>query len=86
MCPQVANSRFIQRWRLFCLKTTLERFRVTLLAIHLVHRPHIPSQALVNVGAELVKDVSGRVSTEVDPRLAHDTAEIVYKVTESRCS
>ena len=37
-------------------------------------------QALVNVGADLVKLVPGRVSTEVDARLAYDTDGIVKKV------
>lgn len=39
-------------------------------------------KALVNVGKELTKDVSGRVSTEVDPRTAHNTSAIVKKVHE----
>ncbi len=30
-------------------------------------------KAMVNVGALLAEQVSGRVSTEIDPRLAHDT-------------
>ncbi|PKA59562.1 transaldolase [Apostasia shenzhenica] len=38
------------------------------------------SKALVNVGGELAKLVPGRVSTEVDARLAHDTLGIVRKV------
>lgn len=37
-------------------------------------------QALVNVGAELVRSVPGRVSTEVDARLAYDTQGIIHKV------
>ncbi|CAI5987334.1 unnamed protein product [Closterium sp. NIES-65] len=37
-------------------------------------------QALVNVGRELSLEVSGRVSTEVDPRLAHNTAAMVDRV------
>ncbi|KAH6787507.1 Aldolase superfamily protein [Perilla frutescens var. hirtella] len=37
-------------------------------------------KALVNVGGELVKLVPGRVSTEVDARLAYDTHGIVRKV------
>ncbi|XP_010919480.1 uncharacterized protein [Elaeis guineensis] len=37
-------------------------------------------KAMVNVGADLVKLVPGRVSTEVDARLAHDTHGIVRKV------
>lgn len=37
-------------------------------------------KALVNVGAQLVKIVPGRVSTEVDPRLAKDTSAIIDKV------
>ncbi|KAG6549159.1 hypothetical protein Mapa_009385 [Marchantia paleacea] len=40
------------------------------------------SKALVNVGAELVKLVPGRVSTEVDARLAYDTPGIIEKVHE----
>ncbi|CAN6460767.1 unnamed protein product [Victoria cruziana] len=40
------------------------------------------NKALVNVGAELVKEVPGRVSTEVDARLAYDTHGIVRKVHE----
>nr|XP_043627803.1 transaldolase [Erigeron canadensis] len=38
------------------------------------------NKALVNVGAELSKLVPGRVSTEVDARLAYDTHAIVGKV------
>ena len=30
-------------------------------------------RALVNVGSIMAKRVEGRVSTEIDPRLAHDT-------------
>lgn len=37
-------------------------------------------KALVNVGRELAKMVPGRVSTEVDARLAYDTQGIVSKV------
>ncbi|XP_078442504.1 aldolase superfamily protein [Wolffia australiana] len=37
-------------------------------------------KALVNVGADLAKLVPGRVSTEVDARLAYDTEGIVNKV------
>ncbi|CAI5958090.1 unnamed protein product [Closterium sp. NIES-65] len=37
-------------------------------------------KALVNVGRELSLEVSGRVSTEVDPRLAHNTAAMVDRV------
>lgn len=37
-------------------------------------------QALVNVGADLARLVPGRVSTEVDARLAYDTQGIVQKV------
>ncbi|WOL10100.1 hypothetical protein Cni_G18854 [Canna indica] len=37
-------------------------------------------KALVNVGADLAKLVPGRVSTEVDARLAYDTHGIVRKV------
>lgn len=40
------------------------------------------NKALVNVGAELVKSVPGRVSTEVDARLAYDTPGIVNEVHE----
>jgi transaldolase len=38
------------------------------------------NKALVNVGAEVVKTVPGRVSTEVDARLAYDTPGIVNEV------
>lgn len=38
------------------------------------------NKALVNVGADLAKLVPGRVSTEVDSRLAYDTHGIVRKV------
>lgn len=38
-------------------------------------------QALVNVGAEVVKTVPGRVSTEVDARLAYDTQGIVNEAS-----
>ncbi|CAM8884483.1 unnamed protein product [Rhodiola kirilowii] len=38
------------------------------------------NKALVNVGGELAKMVPGRVSTEVDARLAYDTQGIVSKV------
>ncbi|KAK6935218.1 Transaldolase/Fructose-6-phosphate aldolase [Dillenia turbinata] len=38
------------------------------------------NKALVNVGADLAKMVPGRVSTEVDARLAYDTHGIVRKV------
>ena len=37
-------------------------------------------QALVNIGSDLAKLVPGRVSTEVDARLAYDTHGIVRKV------
>lgn len=37
-------------------------------------------QALVNVGADLTKLVPGRVSTEVDARLAYDTHGILKRV------
>ncbi|KAK1273921.1 hypothetical protein QJS04_geneDACA012373 [Acorus gramineus] len=40
------------------------------------------SRALVNVGADLARLVPGRVSTEVDARLAYDTHGIVRKVHE----
>ncbi|KAL0329595.1 UNVERIFIED_CONTAM: Transaldolase [Sesamum radiatum] len=38
------------------------------------------NKALVNIGGDLVKLVPGRVSTEVDARLAYDTQAIVEKV------
>lgn len=38
------------------------------------------NKALVNIGSDLVKLVPGRVSTEVDARLAYDTHGIVRKV------
>uniref|UniRef100_A0A7N0V3Z2 transaldolase n=1 Tax=Kalanchoe fedtschenkoi TaxID=63787 RepID=A0A7N0V3Z2_KALFE len=38
------------------------------------------NKALVNVGGELAKMVPGRVSTEVDARLAYDTQGIIKKV------
>lgn len=37
-------------------------------------------KALVNVGADLAMLVPGRVSTEVDARLAYDTHAIIHKV------
>lgn len=37
-------------------------------------------QALVNVGCDLAKLVPGRVSTEIDARLAYDTHGIIGKV------
>lgn len=37
-------------------------------------------QALAHVGGDLAKLVPGRVSTEVDARLAYDTHGIVRKV------
>ncbi|CAA6666812.1 unnamed protein product [Spirodela intermedia] len=40
------------------------------------------NKALVNVGADLARLVPGRVSTEVDARLAYDTDAIVGKVHE----
>ncbi|KAG6396969.1 hypothetical protein SASPL_143129 [Salvia splendens] len=40
------------------------------------------NKALVNVGGDLAKLVPGRVSTEVDARLAYDTQAIVQKVHE----
>ncbi|ONK80325.1 uncharacterized protein A4U43_C01F16400 [Asparagus officinalis] len=40
------------------------------------------NKALVNVGADLARLVPGRVSTEVDARLAYDTQGIVKKVHE----
>ncbi|KAJ8650044.1 hypothetical protein MRB53_003067 [Persea americana] len=40
------------------------------------------NKALVNVGADLTKLVPGRVSTEVDARLAYDTHAIIRKVHE----
>jgi transaldolase len=36
-------------------------------------------KALVNVGAMMLENVSGRVSTELDPRLAHDTPALVAR-------
>ncbi|XP_039140668.1 transaldolase isoform X3 [Dioscorea cayenensis subsp. rotundata] len=39
-------------------------------------------KALVNVGADLAMLVPGRVSTEVDARLAYDTHAIIHKVHE----
>ncbi|KAL6181990.1 hypothetical protein ACLB2K_043413 [Fragaria x ananassa] len=41
------------------------------------------NKALVNVGADLAKLVPGRVSTEVDARLAYDTHGIIRKVLQS---
>lgn len=38
---------------------------------------------MVNVGGDLAKLVPGRVSTEVDARLAYDTNGIVQKVQAS---
>ncbi|XP_057419527.1 uncharacterized protein LOC130713751 [Lotus japonicus] len=38
------------------------------------------NKALVNVGTDLAKLVPGRVSTEVDARLAYDTHDIIRKV------
>ncbi|PIA50140.1 hypothetical protein AQUCO_01300698v1 [Aquilegia coerulea] len=40
------------------------------------------NKALVNVGADLAKLVPGRVSTEVDARLAYDTQGIIKKLAE----
>ncbi|KAH0463354.1 hypothetical protein IEQ34_007936 [Dendrobium chrysotoxum] len=40
------------------------------------------NKALVNVGADLARLVPGRVSTEVDARLAYDTRGIIHKVHE----
>lgn len=40
------------------------------------------NKAMVNVGAELAKVVPGRVSTEVDARLAYDTHGTIKKVHE----
>lgn len=37
-------------------------------------------QALANVGAELAHQVPGRVSTEIDARLAYDTQGIIQRV------
>jgi transaldolase len=37
-------------------------------------------QALANVGAELAHQVPGRVSTEIDARLAYDTQGIIHRV------
>ncbi|XP_057521083.1 uncharacterized protein LOC130801287 [Amaranthus tricolor] len=42
--------------------------------------PCFLNKALVNVGADLSKLVPGRVSTEVDPRLAYDTHGIIHRV------
>lgn len=42
----------------------------------------IYNKALVNVGGELTRLVPGRVSTEVDPRLANNTHGIIRKVYE----
>ena len=41
-------------------------------------------QALVNIGGDLTKLVPGRVSTEVDARLAYDTHGIIRKVLISK--
>ncbi|KAJ9147751.1 hypothetical protein P3X46_029876 [Hevea brasiliensis] len=43
-------------------------------------RSSFANKALVNVGGDLVKLVPGRVSTEVDARLAYDTHGIIRKV------
>ncbi|KAJ8485065.1 hypothetical protein OPV22_017550 [Ensete ventricosum] len=40
------------------------------------------NKALVNMGADLARFVPGRVSTEVDARLAYDTQGIIRKVHE----
>lgn len=40
------------------------------------------NKALVNVGGDLAKLVPGRVSTEVDARLAYDTHGIIRKVND----
>jgi transaldolase len=40
-------------------------------------------QALANVGAELAQQVPGRVSTEIDARLAYDTQGIIQRVRAS---
>lgn len=37
----------------------------------------------MNVGTDLAKLVPGRVSTEVDARLAYDTHDIIRKVLDS---
>ncbi|KAJ7564906.1 hypothetical protein O6H91_02G039000 [Diphasiastrum complanatum] len=42
------------------------------------------TKALVNVGAELSKRVPGRVSTEIDARLAYDVEGIISKVFQLR--
>lgn len=41
-------------------------------------------KALVNLGADLVACVSGRVSTEIDARLAHDTKAMVAEAKKLR--
>ncbi|KAH7549584.1 hypothetical protein JRO89_XS13G0052600 [Xanthoceras sorbifolium] len=43
------------------------------------------NKALVNVGGDLAKLVPGRVSTEVDARLAYDTHGIIKKVKVTFC-
>jgi len=40
------------------------------------------TKALANVGAELAQQVPGRVSTEIDARLAYDTQGIIQRVHE----
>jgi transaldolase len=35
-------------------------------------------KALVNVGALMAQEVSGRVCTEVEPRFAHSTGELFF--------
>src|SRR5690606_33637857 len=42
----------------------------------------ITDKLAVNFGAEILKIIPGRVSTEVDARLSFDTAATVYKAEE----
>lgn len=39
----------------------------------------LQDKALVNVGGLMLENVSGRVSTEVDPRVAHDTDKLIAR-------
>lgn len=70
LCPQAAIESALAYGK--CLVDAKNKFSCFL------------DKALVNVGADLSRVVPGRVSTEVDPRLAYDSAALVDKVRGSR--
>lgn len=79
--PDARMTCFVNKVDLFSLGSSrclYSCFSVYVLNVFLLKNGK--EQALVNVGGELSKLVPGRVSTEVDARLAYDTHAIIGKV------